>query len=371
MDQKELGSRIKTARELCDRSQTDLGEAIGLSRFAIADIEKGRRKIAVADLLGIAEALQRPLSYFVAPAVPSVVSRRRDSKHSHGSTALLDDELGSFASDLAWLLHTRVVRGKKRSRMHLRVPTSHHDAEQKAQQVREQGGLSASEPVVDLAALAERFGMVTYAVDLGADGPDGAVVEVGESENQLGAAVVNGGVPSGRRRMTLAHELGHWLTGDAYDRRASGDTEQMLNSFAIHLLAPRAGVAAVWNANAKVNARDRAIRVAATFRVSWSAALGQLRNVGIIDWDDFRRLEEPTPSKGEFARLGHALPGEGRCPSLSPGLTAGILTAYARRDLTQERTLELLRGTLGEEDLPAQEDTTTAELEAAFTGHEA
>lgn len=62
----------------------------------------------------------------------------------------------------------------------------------------------------------------------------------GAVESAAGA-VVNGDTDSGRRRMTLAHELGHWLCGDAYDVWARDDRERMLNSFAIHFLAPRAG----------------------------------------------------------------------------------------------------------------------------------
>ena len=42
--------------------------------------------------------------------------------------------------------------------------------------------------------------------------------------------------------MTLAHELGHWICGDAYDGSTGDDHEKMINAFAIHFLAPRAGV---------------------------------------------------------------------------------------------------------------------------------
>jgi IrrE N-terminal-like domain len=85
--------------------------------------------------------------------------------------------------------------------------------------------------------------------------------------------VAGGGVRSGRRRMTLAHELGHWLCGDAYDGSPGDDHEKMIMSFAIHFLAPRAGVVKVWNEHSEWSTRDRALAVGAKFRLSWKAAV--------------------------------------------------------------------------------------------------
>lgn len=370
MDEKELGGRIRRARERVERSQSSLGDALGLDRSAISLIEKGQRNVRVTELLKIADLLGRPLSYFVVPDVPAVVSRRQTLSDTHESTALLDDELRMFSSDVAALLAQGVLTGRDRDDVALRTPHNHEEAERTAQQVRILGGVEGDEPVDDLGAFAETFGMLTFAADLSKDGPDGACVEVGPTEHQLGAAVINGRAPAGRRRMTLAHELGHWLFGDAYDQAASRDAEQMIDSFAIHLLAPRAGVVGLWSARRGAPAREVALHVGSTFRVSWSAAVGQLRNLGLISYEDHSQLLANNPTTGEFSRLGLTIHEDKRCPYLSPTLLSSILSAFAQERLTRERTLELLRGTLGPDDLPPLDEPRQGDLEASFIGHE-
>lgn len=369
MDQIALGARIKLLREQGGISQGALGGTIGLDRFAIGDIERGRRKVGVVEMLGIAEKLGKPLSYFLASEVPAVVSRRTDSAHAHESTAQLDEELRWFSSDVATLLERSVLTGYPRSSTAwLRVPTSHEDAERKAQQIRERAGLSLVDPVENVGSLAEHFGMIAFAADLGENGPDGAVVEVGEDGNQLGVAVINGRAPSGRLRMTMTHELGHWLTGDAYDKEALRNSERMLGSLSIHLLVPRGGVAKLWREKQALSTRDRAISIAAVFKVSWSAAVSQLRNLDLINSYTHRELSAHTPVRGEFARLGYTVVQELACPWVSSGFRAQVLKSYTRGELTAERTLEVLRGTLEKYDLPPQEDTTMADLQAMLAG---
>lgn len=60
---KELGSRIKKARELKKWYQEDLAERVGLSRNTILNYEKGSRKIRIDDLIKIANALQVSIEY--------------------------------------------------------------------------------------------------------------------------------------------------------------------------------------------------------------------------------------------------------------------------------------------------------------------
>ncbi|MDQ2635571.1 MAG: hypothetical protein M3Y83_01680, partial [Actinomycetota bacterium] len=55
-----------------------------------------------------------------------------------------------------------------------------------------------------------------------------------------------------------------------------------------------------------------------------------------------------------------------RPPSVSPGLTAAVLNAYADRRLTAARTLELLRGQLQPDELPPQREETAADYVHLF-----
>lgn len=366
MDGKLLGDRISDARKAADLTQEHLANRVGIDRTALGLIEKGKRKVSVTEMVDLAAALDVPLAWFVREPLPSVVSRRAEAGPAHELSARLDRELELFAGDLASLVQSGVIEAVV-DRPAWTTPRNHDDAEKVAQHVREHLD-DGTGPLRDIASVAERFGLYSCSLALGDGGADGALVEVTQG---VAAAVIDGDTPPGRRRMSLAHELGHWLFGDAYDAGA-GDAERMINSFAIYLLAPRAGVRQLWNEHPFDSARDRAIRVAATFRISWSAAVPHLLHLNLIGDEQRRILAGDIPVTGEFDRL--QLPRgaeEMRPPSVSPGLTAAVLDAYADRRLTAARTLELLRGQLQQqEELPPQREETAADYAHLFQSQE-
>lgn len=296
------------------------------------------------------------MAWFVRDPLPAVVSRRTDAAPAHEMPARLDRELELFAGDVGSLLDCGVITPAA-NRLSWQVPRTHADAERIAGEVRSSLGV-ASGPLLGLAAVAERFGLYSCSLALGDGGADCALVEVAEG---VAAAVIDGDARPGRRRMSLAHELGHWLFGDQFDRGAD-DAERKINSFAAYLLAPRSGVVALWDQHPGESARDRAIRVGAEFRMSCSAVIPHLRRLNRIDENEFRSLEGWKPRPGEFAKLG--LPWdyeEPRAPSLSPGITAASIDAYVDRRMSAARVVELLRGGLAEDDLPEQRVESAAD----------
>lgn len=368
MDKAELGRRVAQAREHRDMTQAGLGRAVDLDRTAISRLEKGARKLNVAELVEIASALDRPLSYFVSESVPAVVNRRSDAAHAHATTGLLDTELDQFASDVRTLLSMGLLDAVNRPTT-ARVPRDHRAAEDAAAHARAHAGLG-TDPLDELGQACERLGLFTFSVHLGEGAADGGCVEVEHGGAAVGVAVVNGDAPPARRRMTLAHELGHWLFGDAYDSRASISSEKMINSFAIHFLAPRAGVTKVWEQHASWDTRDRALAVGAAFKLSWSAMLGQLNNVDLISRRDFSSLGADEPRHGEYLRLGLRWVDELAAPYVSPTVVSAMLNGYTGERLTASRTIELLRGTLAADELPQPSRRTIEELRPSFAGHD-
>lgn len=366
MDTVSLGRRVAKAREDAGMTQDGLGRAVELDRSAISRLEKGDRKLNVPELVQIAAVLGRPLSYFVAEPVAAVVSRRSDTAHAHATTRQLDVELEQFSSDVRGLLERGLLSTPERVVRH--APRDHAEAESTATSIRSQASLD-SRPIIDLGQTCEALGMYTFSASLGERGADGACVEVEGDAGTVGATVLNGDVPAGRRRMTLAHELGHWIFGDAYDSEASISSERMINSFAIHFLAPRAGVMRVWDEHHSWEPRDRALAVGAVFRLSWSAAISQLRNLELIDYGQHRSLSEYEPSYGDYLRLGLTWVDEFSAPYLSPSFTAAILNQYATGRLTSARSLELLRGTLTADQLPTR-NLSMEDLRRSFAGHD-
>ena len=168
--------------------------------------------------------------------------------------------------------------------------------------------------------------------------------------------------------MTLAHELGHHICGDAYALEASRDSERIINSFAIHFLAPRAGVCRLWDRHTGRVTRDRALALGASLRPSWSATVGHMVNLSLISKEERQRLSEDQPCHGDFARFGSRGSDEVSAPYLSLQFTSQTLNAYVDGRLTVARAIELLRGTLCEEDLPRQSAHSLDGLRASFAG---
>jgi Zn-dependent peptidase ImmA (M78 family) len=331
-------------------TQVDLARAIGLERTALVRIESGERKVSATELVATTGALGRPVDWFFTESPPAVVSRWRDPAVG-GFSRRIDLALELASRDAAFLVERGIItRPGHRVR---KVPGSYKEAEQLAREIRTELGRPDG-PLPDLQSAAESLGLLGFSFDLGSDAGDAAYAEVCD----LGVAVINGATDPGRRRFSLAHELGHHLVGDAYEpapRLGAGDTERMFQAFAAYLLMPRTAVLHIWEEFVGQPVRRAAIAVAVRFSVSW-AACNQLRNLDLIDSRERERLVENALRKGELFEFGERFVKELDPPSIPPGYAQSVVSAYRRKLLTSAKTLELLHGTANESDLPEPDD---------------
>jgi Zn-dependent peptidase ImmA (M78 family) len=267
------------------------------------------------------------------------------------------------ARDVAFLLDRHILTPASRAARN--APDSFEAAEGLARSVRA-GVEQPDGPLLDLQAVCERLGLLAFSFALGPDAGDAAYVEVGD----LGVAVVNGTTDPGRRRFSLAHELGHHLVGDAYEPTprigTAVDTERMLNAFAAYLLMPRTAVQNIWEEFSGQSTRLAAIAVAVRFSVSWTAACNQLRNFDLIDARERERLTESDLRRGELLEFGERFAVELEPPSVPPVYARAVVNAYRTRRLTPARTVELLHGTVTESDLPEPENISLEQLRDEF-----
>lgn len=355
--QADLGRRIAQAREDSGKTQSELADLIGLDRTAVVRLEAGSRKVSATELVAIASALERPIDWFVTESPPAVISRRQNSV-AGGLSRRLDLALENVARDIAYMIEQDLLPHRGRA-LHA-APRSYEDAENLARIVRREAGLREG-PIHDLQSVCEQLGLFAFSLALGTGSDDAAYVEVGE----LGVAVVNGTTEAGRRRFSLAHELGHHVVGDAYEpepRLGASNTERMLDVFAAHFLMPRSAVQNTWGEFRDRSARLAATAVAVRFRVSWTAACNQLRDLGIIDSRERDLLVDNDLRKGEMLELGERWVPELEPPSVPPGYAKAVVDAYRSRRLTQARTVELLHDTITESELPAVAGTTLERL---------
>jgi Zn-dependent peptidase ImmA (M78 family)/DNA-binding XRE family transcriptional regulator len=359
--QADLGRRIADARAEAGMTQADLAARIGLERTALVRIESGERKVSATELAAMAGALDRPADWFFAEPPAAVVSRRRDPAVG-GFSRALDRALESAARDVAFLEDRRLLLAGERPARN--APASFEDAESLARGVRAEAGRPDG-PLLDLQSFAESLGLLGFSLALGPDAGDAAYVEVGN----YGVAVINGTTDPGRRRFSLAHELGHHLTGDAYEpspRLGASDTERMFNAFAAHLLMPRPSVLSVWDEFAARSPRLAAIAVAVRFSVSWTAACNQLKNLGLIDSRERERLLGDDLRRGELFEFGERFAVELDPPSVPPAYARAMVSAYRKGQLTAARTVELLHRAAGEADLPEPDAMSLDELRREF-----
>ena len=344
----QIGRRIAAAREGLGLTQAELARAIGVDRTAIAKIETGRRKVSASELVRMATALDRPIDWFIVESPPAVVSRRHDPA-AGGLSKALDRTIERLARDVEFLEGQGVLPAVDVPK--IAIPESAEAAEDAARQVRELVG-SGVGPIHDLQRSCERIGLLAFSIDLGPDAGDAAYVAL----QQHGVALINGTIDPGRRRFNLAHELGHHVFADAYAPEItispSGETERMINAFAVHVLLPREAVVDIWTKFA--DQRLAAVAVGVRCRASWTAVCGQLKNLGLVDETVRADLGNNPPTASDFIELGERWVSELDAPSTPPEYGRNVLSAFRGGRLSASRTVELLWGEVAEEDLPAQ-----------------
>jgi Zn-dependent peptidase ImmA (M78 family)/transcriptional regulator with XRE-family HTH domain len=353
----EVGARIAASRRARGLSQEELAGKVGLDRTAITKIEVGRRHINSLELVRLAEVLDRPLQSFVSEPPASIVSRRAAVAGGRNDQAS-DFAIEDVARDLQVLVDVRALSpNQAKGSLRAIVPGEEGwGPEDAAAKARSLIGVDARSPIHNLASKVERVGLFAYSLALGDASSDGAYAEI----DGLGVAVVNGEIDSGRRRSTLAHELGHHLFGDAYSIDWGTDTnatEQALDAFAGFLLLPRAGLGNCWQAlRGEYTARQSAIIVSAEFRVSWSSALRHLRHYDLITRDEKALLESRSPTRADYLECGVRVSEELQPPYIPTGVAAAAIRAYRGHRISGERVIAMVHGQVHLDELPARDE---------------
>lgn len=360
----EVGQRVAEARGSAGITQERLAIDAQIERTALVKIELGRRGLSSLELARIASALRRPIEWFVTESPPSVVSRRTGNADQVDG---LDAHIDAFARDVALLIELKVL--PPITLPSEQMPESLQHAERLADRLREGLG-NRTGPLHNLAVTAEQLGLYVASLKVDHHLPDGAYVAL----EGAGATIVNGAHDSGRRRFTLAHELGHHVMADEYSTdwsigQAKEEREKHINAFAVHLLMPRQSVAESWNTyGGQTDPRDAMIHLAIEYRVSWTAACGHLQNLGLINRATENDIRRRPPGRVDLLERGLFVVEELAPPSLSPAFTRAAIRAYRGHKIGASRALELLRDTLLSDDLPEVDVVPREALRAEFMG---
>jgi transcriptional regulator with XRE-family HTH domain len=103
MDRKELGTRLREAREYVGLSQDEVARYLSIPRTALSHIETGQRRVDALELKKLAQLYKRPVGYFtgeesMGEALPDEVAYL--ARAASGLSSRDREELKRFAEYL-------------------------------------------------------------------------------------------------------------------------------------------------------------------------------------------------------------------------------------------------------------------------------
>jgi Zn-dependent peptidase ImmA (M78 family)/DNA-binding XRE family transcriptional regulator len=351
-----IGRRIKAAREDAALTQEELAGAVQLDRSALAKVESGARKVSALELALIAEQLNSRIEWFLEDAPPAVVSRR-NTRESGAASPTIDRLSERIAREVEFVMTHDDRLASTAGPDALSRPSNRAEVEAAANHARHLLGVDAEEPLLELAHLAGAIGLLAFSIDLGAEAADGSSILLANG----GIAVVNGHLHVGRRRLTVAHELGHYLFADEFsvdwrvaDADQPNNREAKIDHFARALLLPGAGLTRVWNLHQEQerSSRTAAVIIASEYRVDMSTLARRLSELRLVSNSEAQQIRGVRTTRADIIDFNLLIPEELKPPKLPHPYVEAILRLYRQEMISSARALDLLLDTWDEADLP-------------------
>lgn len=356
MNPKEVGERLRVARETAKLTQAQAAEAIGVARTTLVAVESGQRRVRMEELRSLARLYKSSVNALLrAEAVHADLMprfRRLVSNYPDAvdQAARLLNELARAEVELENLLGVKRTREYPAERPILPGDVR-LQAEQDALELRQRLGLGLA-PIQDIVSLLElQLGVRVFVRKL-----HEKISGLFAYDQATGACILlNASHRRGRRALTAAHELGHLVTrrpAEVVDKEGAPETreERYAHAFARSFLMPARAIMTQFKeltAGAKNLSRRHVIELAHAFGVSREALvwrLEELRLVPVGAWDWFERNgkisdEQEREVLGDRA-IGDHQRDEARLPTT---VRLGVLAASAwKQDLLSEGQLARL-----------------------------
>ena len=318
----------------------------------MAKVETGMRRVSALELASIADETGEPFEWFVIEPAPAIVSYRAgvDSPTMSSIDRLIEQtareiELLQSLGDLEPAEFESPAR-----------PENVTQAGSLAAKARTLMGIDRAGPIIDLVGPLANFGLFAFSQNLGPDAPDAATTLL----HRGGVSVINSDRAVGRRRLALAHELGHYLIADEYtvDWRVgtwpnTQRTEWLIDVFARALLLPADSLRQRWiELTSRESVRDAAVRVGSEFRVDMATLAGRLSELQLAKGEELSPVRAATTTRADIIEydlvVAHDLAGT----TLPRRYEKAVLGLYRSERISAERTIELLHGTVDEAALP-------------------
>jgi Zn-dependent peptidase ImmA (M78 family) len=227
-----LGEVLETARRACGYTQEELAAKAGVTQAALSRYETGRRDpepevlARLAQALGVTETfLARAGRIHGGMAVDAHMRRRQTARPTIWRQ--LEARLNMYRMHASLLFEEVSLRAEQRIPTIDPLEMSPVDA---ARLVRMQWRMPIG-PVRSLSAWLEAAGCLVIEEDFGTTRVDGLSQWIDDHPIML----INSRAPTDRKRLTMAHELGHLCL---HSLEVSDDVEGEANEFAAEFLMP-------------------------------------------------------------------------------------------------------------------------------------
>ena len=359
LSDREIGERLRTARQIARLTQAEVAEQIRIARTTLVAIEQGRRRIRTQEL--------QELAFKYGVSVNTILRQNAIHLDLVPQFRKLPGSADEFVDQSARLL-TDLVCAEIELENVLGV-TRHHNyprqrpvlsgnvnaqAEQDAHELRNWLGLGSG-PVKDIVSLADLdLGIRVYQRRL-----DSRISGLFAYNDQVGACMLlNANHPIGRRAQTVAHELGHFTSARREpgilrtDSMPRSKEERYANSFARSFLTPARPVRQRFDeltAGQSHLTRRHVILLAQCFGVSREAMVRRIEELGLVRsgaWDWFQAHGGITNSQADEA-LGDSQIANGIVESygeqVPPRLALLARESWKRRYYSEGQLAQLLR----------------------------
>ncbi|MHB8469031.1 MAG: ImmA/IrrE family metallo-endopeptidase [Gaiellaceae bacterium] len=236
-----VGERIRLAREAAELSQAQLAELLGRSRSSVSLWEAGERAPGVDDLLDVAAAVGRPISFFLPESAREPAEDRQVAALS--LRAIADQLSGSHVGSE---VQQAIAKAETMPPPPIVVSPRSREPIEAAHELL--SALDSPMPPVDVTHAALLLGARVVLREYSSDALSGFLLHLIDGP----VISANSRQSPGRQRFTLAHELGHLILGhhadfhlDLLSSVNAGDPpgydwrhERAANTFAANLLMP-------------------------------------------------------------------------------------------------------------------------------------
>ncbi|WP_030173167.1 helix-turn-helix domain-containing protein [Spirillospora albida] len=357
VDAETIGRRIAEARERAGLTQAELAERIGLVRSSLAKAEGGSRRVSALELARVAQALDTRIEWFVEEAPEAIVSRRNTQDPGEPSPEI--DRMAERVTRAVEFVSEHSGIRNLASSPDLPMPRDWREAERLAVDARRMLELGSEGPLTELGDRCAGLGLLPFSFDLGRDSADAATILLPRG----GVAIINGARLVGRRRLALAHELGHFLVADEYtvdwrvaESQATDQRESLFDRFARALLLPRESLLEGWTrfaADPEGGVRVAAVRMASAYRVDMATLARRLRELDIIDGGEAAVIRAARTTRADIVDFNLVVAKDELAPPALPReYERTILALYRNETVSSARALDLLFGTWEEDALP-------------------